>query len=153
MKKLYALILVTVLAGLLFGVTETHRYRGATGEQTSFKGFHKVTLYQEGTPPADATETLNDIYGVIDSIVIDAAGTDTTYGVILKDSTGNTLFTKTDCSTASDPYRFAVNEVSVDSKYFRGARVAGACTVELAGCDDSSMTSITVTIYYWQTWR
>ncbi len=99
-------------------------------------------------PAHDFTETLVPIYGYLDRIVIDSAGTDTSYKVYLKDDHTITLFSKTDCSSATEPYSYILSEVDDGGNAFPGIPVGGACTLEVADIDDATATAITITLYY-----
>lgn len=139
------------VTALLYGATQTETHTLAPGSMAASvkPAYRKVVIADSADGDAnDFTETLVTIYGFLDRIVIDSAGTDTTYSVILQDDHGITLFTKTDCSSASEPYSYILTEADVDGNVFPGIPVGGACTLEIANIDDATATAITVTIYY-----
>jgi len=154
MKKFIIICLLAITCTAM-AVTETHKNKESLLEGAGMSAFKKVTITQTGAPPADFTETLNDIYGVLESVVIDATGTDTDYDIVIKDENGAVIFNGDALTTATNPNRYALSEAdnAGTPNYFRGVRVAGQCTVEMAGGDDASLTAITVIIYYWQTWQ
>ncbi len=146
-------LIVLVCSILLFGVTESHYSRQAGTERRGFSAFKRVIITHTGAPPTEFVETLDTIYGTLNSIVINAAGTDTDYDVILSDENGVVIFTKTDCSTAADPYRYALSEADTAANDFRGVNVGGDCSLSVQDINDSNATSISVTIYYTQNWQ
>lgn len=144
---LVGLFLLTVI--LFAATTETHTTAPASIDISTKPLFRKVVIADATDGDAnDFTETLDSIYGYLDRIVIDSAGTDTDYDVILKDDHAVTLFSKLDCSSASEPYSYILSEVDDSGNAFPGIPVGGACTLELANIDDATATAITVTIYY-----
>ncbi len=156
---LFRILIVAVILSIIsvcvtWAVTETHSNMGAIMEEQPNRAFKKVSVYQVGTPPSDFTETINPIFGQLMSITIDAVGTDTDFDVIVNDENGLVVFSHTTLTTANVPYRYAIVESdNVDGTEFRGANVGGECTIEMANGDDSSLTSITVTLYYEQNWQ
>lgn len=148
---LFLIVCICIVGVIVFGATQTETHTLAPGSMaaTVKPAYRKVVIADSADGDAnDFTETLVPIYGFLDRIVIDSAGTDTTYSVILKDDHAITLFTKADCSSATEPYSYILTEADVDGNVFPGIPVGGACTLEVANIDDATATAITVTIYY-----
>lgn len=144
----YLLLLIAVI---LCGATidETHTTAPGNIAVSVRPVYRKMVVSDAADGDAnDFTETLESIYGYLDRIVIDSNGTDTDYDVTLLDEHEIELFTKTDCSSASEPYSYILSEVDVDDNAFPGIPVAGACKVVVADIDDASADAITITIYY-----
>lgn len=151
MKSKYIWVLgLFLLAAILYGATsETHTTAPGSMAVSVNPVYRKVVISDAADGDAnDFTETLETIYGYLDRIVIDSNGTDTSYKVYLKDDHAITLFSKTDCSSASEPYSYILSEVDVDDNAFPGIPVGGACTLEVADIDDATADMITITVYY-----
>ena len=149
-SKLLVFIGLILIATILYGAATTEVHTTPPGASLPVHSvFRKVVIADAADGDAnDFTETLVPIYGYLDRIVIDSAGTDTSYKVYLKDDHAITLFSKTDCSSATEPYSYILSETDTSSNAFPGIPVGGACTLEVADIDDETATAITVTIYY-----
>jgi hypothetical protein len=111
-------------------------------------GIRKLTVADTDGTVNDFTQTLPSLYGTFERIVIDSTGTDTSYKVYLRDENGIEIFSKTDCTSASEPYSFAISVVDTGSAYHPSVPVAGQCALELADGDDASLTAISIYLYY-----
>lgn len=153
MKRLLLIVgVLGLLAGLVYGVTQTQS-EGAAGGRARYSAFKKLTIAATGTPPADFTETLVPVYGIIYRIVIDTTGADTDFTITLKDENAKTIFTGSNLSSASEPYGYAVYEDDTEGNPWAGVPVGGAMTLTMADGDDATMTAISVHIYYLEFWR
>ena len=85
----------------------------------------------------DLTLTTGHVHGKILRIVCDSTGTDTSWGLILKDSLGIALFTKANCSSDSEPFSYAVSEYNTDSNSICNIPVSGALSIDV---DDVAQT-------------
>ena len=143
---LVALVCVLAVAMHLYGVTKTY-YVGGTRYWDEWMETKAVLFSETDGDVNDFSET-TPIYGTLQSISINTAGTDTSFKVYIKDPNGITAWSKTDCTSASDPYRYALTEANTATTHFRGIPMAGNVTVELADGDDATMTKIWIWLYY-----
>lgn len=143
MKKILAMILVLTIAALLYAATTETHYSKTIDAQPSI--IRKLVVASDAN---EFTETLNDIYGYLERVVIDATGTDTAYSVTIKDEYAVSLFAKTDCNTADGDYSYAISASDTGSTEFLGVPVAGTGSVVVTGAND--LTSLDVIIYYRQ---
>lgn len=96
-----------------------------------------------------STSTSTDeIHGDLRRISIKASDTDTSFKIYLKDSDGITLFSKTDCSTATLPLSYALDIGNTAATKFNSILCAGTLTFDTNDVDPNNLTSITATIYY-----
>ncbi len=161
MKKLITLFVLLFVACLVYAASETHTTGTANvnskhhqGTQTNYSMFKKITVTQTGTPPADFTEALDSICGIILRISIDVTGTDGDYTITLRDENDITIFTKANLD--SDPtadFSYAVYEDDTEGNPWAGVAVAGVLDLIMADGDDASLTAITVSIYYLDFWK
>ena len=144
---------LALFAGIVYGVTESHS-EGSRGGRSQDSAFRVVSITQTGAPPADFTEAINSIYGIVYRIVIDVTGTDGDYTITLRDENDITIFTKANLD--SDPekdFSYAVYEDDTEGNPWAGVPVAGAMDVIMADGDDDALTAITIKIYYIEFWK
>jgi hypothetical protein len=77
----------------------------------------------------DRTVASDPVYGHVQRVVIESTGSETAWGVELKDAHGVSLFKKMDLSTALDPYSFAISMPDTLGTSFLGAPVHGPLTL------------------------
>ena len=160
-KWMLAVLLPILFISLVYAVSETHTtgtrsldYTNHKNTAANYSTLKKVTLTQTGAPPADFTETLDSIHGIVLRIVIDVTGTDGNYTITLADENGITIFTKANLD--SDPsvdFSFAVFEDDTEGNPWAGVAVGGTMSLTMADGDDASLTAITVSIYYLDFWK
>lgn len=150
MKKL-ALALILILGVLVFA--ETALYQGGTsGHSTSTSDVMYAYIYETDGDVNDFSTELDIGNAILNRIVIDSNGTDTSYKVYLYDTSTSwndiTLWSKTDLSTAADPYSYALSMADTDANDYCGIPVNGQLTVTLADGDDATLSGIEIFIYY-----
>ena len=130
--------------------------RGATtddsGSLHSQHAFRKLVISDTDGAANDFTVDLPPIYGFMKRIVIDSNGTDLSYKVYLKDENAISIFSKTDCNSATEPHSYIISGVDTAGNYYGGVPMAGIGTLEMADGDDASMDSIIISIYYDRFW-
>jgi len=139
MKKLIVCLVLAVfiIAGLLMASTESIDVLDT---------YRNITLNFDNDVN-NATVTLSTIVGYIDGVVIDSAGTDTSFKVYVKDEHGIAIFSKTDCTSASEPYRYAISASDTGSTEFMGVPVFGTPQIQIADANDATLTNIIVYLY------
>lgn len=138
-----------MLATSAFAVSVTYYNRSSTEVPKTFRmTFDKATISDSDGDVNDFSQIIDIAYGIIERITIDSNGTDTSYKVYLYDENNVAIFTKTDCSSASEPYNYAVSMSDTGSTEFLGIPVIGSFTVVLADADDATMDDIDITVYY-----
>lgn len=112
--KRFAMIILLVLASVAVAGTVSYPARPQGGgpiTRTAVWSFDRN----------DVNEVRLDsgpIYGHLQRIVIEAAGTDTAWGLSLTDDHGVTLFSKADLSSASVPYSYALIYQGLDPNHW-----------------------------------
>lgn len=113
MKRL-AIILVFVLAATVPAATVSFPAR-----PTGSGPITRTAVWSFDRNDAGDQSVVSDpIYGHIQRIVIETAGTDTAWGLSLTDAYGLTLFSKADLSSASDPYSYAIAYHGLDPNHW-----------------------------------
>lgn len=144
MKKILTGLFILVMVAVLYAATTENHYSKTIDSRPSV--VRKVVVASDAN---EFTETLDEIYGYLERVVIDATGSDTDYSVTIKDEYAISIFAKTDCSTADGDYSYMLCETSTDSNHFSdGIPIAGTGSVVVAGAND--LTSLDVIIYYRQ---
>lgn len=101
----------------------------------------------------NSVATMDDsIYGQLERITITAVGTDPCFGIDVNDSMGMRIFGKSDISTTSLPLSYNLSGSVLNPSTSRpgtsGILVAGPLTIDTNNVDPVNLTSITVSIYY-----
>jgi len=124
MKKL---ILLTLLLTSICYATATF-----TASENSYYGrtssAKKLTATITPTTASDANSSdraTAGIYGIADRITIATTGTDTVFGVIVKDENAITIFSKSDCNTVQTPLSYALYEDDTEGNPHKGIPVMG----------------------------
>lgn len=142
MKNLVICMLSVVLTMfLVFSIAATHTQTKTSPGTMAFR----VVDVNFANDVNNLTVTLGKMYGFIDAVVIDSAGTDTAYAVYVKDEHTIPIFSKTDCTSASEPYRYNLDEP-------RGVPISGQPQVQIADANNATMTNMVITLYMrdWQ---
>jgi len=145
MKK-YLLIFVLLISAVLIGATITN----TTPNLNLGAAVYPTPVRQSiafDNDVNDVTVALGTINGWIDEIVIDSTGTDTSYKVYILDENSIAVWSKVNCTSASEPYRLPVT-VTDGTNIFYGARVNGAVSIQIADCNDASMTDLDIYLYF-----
>ena len=153
MKKLYILlVLLLVICAIIYAGSST-----TTFTRTGFKHYAgainsldiSVVPISGDANTTSSTATSTVIYsGTLERVVIAADGNDTAFTVTLKDDSGATLFTKTDCNTVLLPLTYALVTADTGGNNHAGIAFDSTLTVETASVDDVNLLSVNVTIYY-----
>jgi hypothetical protein len=153
MKKLVFIlgILIIALVGLIYAETAIYQ-GGTTGYSTNTSSVMYAYIYELDNDVNDFSSSFNIGNAILDRIVIDANGTDTSFKLYLYDTSTTyndaTLWSKTDLTTASVPYSYALTMADTDANDYRGIPVNGNLTVTLADGDDATMTGLEVYLFY-----
>ena len=151
-KRAVVLALVLLLAAVVYAAnTNVMTDISKSGRSPQGVGMFVYTVDQ--TTPTDGAYDSPSFTGYVERIVIEASGTDTNFDVTLTDPHGVVLFTKLDCSTAADPYAFALYTDDLNGDPAHGVPINGALTVTTAGTEDATASAITVTVYGKEYWR
>lgn len=157
MKKLY--IPIIIVASIILGLaimqiagasTETHSTLTRLSNAT-YETFGSVTL-DFASDVNDATVTLGRLQGYLDGVVIDSTGTDTSFKVYIKDEYDITIFSKVDCNSVTEPYRYALKTEAADANDYFGIPIDGTPKVQIADANDATLTNIAIKLYY-RDWR
>ena len=152
MRKLYLAAALVVLC-VLWGYSATTVYQSGTSAPS---GGNSEVMYcyvyeTDGDVNDFTTSEFNIGNAVIDRVAVDANGTDTSFKLYLYDCATNyndaTIWSKTDCSTASMPISQAV-VLSDGSNSYAGCPINGNLKITLADGDDATMANLQMFIYY-----
>ena len=147
MKKIFLVIML--LATTAFAVTITHYNRSSTHAAVAYQlTYDKVTISDDDGDANDFSQHVDVSYAILERIVIDSNGTDTSYKIYVYDENSAAIFTKTDCTSASEPYTYALSSTDTATTTFLGVPVVGSFSVTMADGDDATMDDIHVTVYY-----
>lgn len=141
-----------LMAGILvYGETVLYQ-GGTTGMSTLNSEVRYIYCYDKSNAVADFTSDEFVIgNAVLDRIVVDANGTDTSFKLYLYDCTSTyndaLIWSKTDLTTASMPVSQAI-VLSDGTSNHLGCPVAGTLKLVLADGDDATMKDLEVFIYY-----
>lgn len=154
MKRiLLILLLVSVAVIVIAAPTETHTSRSPiAGQHAGERAFKKCTI--TATDVNNFTESLDVIYGVVMRVAINNTGADANFAVTLLDENDIEIFTKTGIDGDPDTtnYGYAVYEDDTEGNPWMGVPVAGSMSLVVADANDASMTSLSVSIYYFSFW-
>ena len=152
MKKLLFIAALIVLSVVwVYSATVVHQ-PGTSGESTINSEVRYCYIYETDGDVNDFT-TAEFVIGnaIIDRVVVDANGTDTSFKLYLYDcaTTYNdvTLWSKVDLTTASMPVSEAV-VLSDGSGNHLGCPVNGNLKITLADGDDATLDRLEMYIYY-----
>ena len=151
MKKTVSMLMIFLIGmslPFLFAGTVTDSY----SPYSDLKEKPHCITYTETEDFDDATVTLSSINGYIEGVVINSNGTDTSYKVYLLDENGIAIFTKEDCSSSAEPYRYTVSVAGTDGNDFARPMVIGTPYIQIADANDASMDELIVKVYVRQ-WR
>jgi len=153
MRK-YILLIILFLIATSYAVTTVYT-NGTSGGGGPYDGVMYCYTYDysgtAGSNVDDFTEAFTIGNCIIDRVVVDANGTDTSFKLYLYET--NTLhndvliWSKTDLTTASVPYSIAT-VVSDGTGNQPGIPSCGELSLTLADGDDATMGDLEVFIYY-----
>ena len=153
-KKTICLMLILILgitASIILSATDfaksTNSYYGRQSVISKYVITVTPRVNDANTVRSTATST-DEIYGDLRRISIKAFGTDTSFKIYLKDQDGITIFSKTDCSTATLPLSYALDLGNTVGTKFNSILSAGTLTFDTNDIDPNNLTSVTATIYY-----
>jgi len=154
MKKLHLFAMALVVLCAVWVYSETVVYQ--PGISAPAGGSSEVMYCYVYETDGDVNDFTSDEFtignAIIDRIVVDCNGTDTSFKLYLYDcgSTYNdfALWTKADCSTAAMPVSEAISMSDLGSTEFRGVPVNGNLKITLADGDDATLANLEVFVYY-----
>jgi len=94
----------------------------------------------------DATVSVGDVIGKLREVVIDSNGTDTSYKVYLKDNV-RTLWSKTDCTSATDPYQLPIT-MTDGTNVFCDVPMSDTLSVQIKDANDATLDDLDIYVYY-----
>lgn len=137
---LWVIIFSVILCVLVMATTTTDTVRPSSWASSA------ITI----TDANNLTTNIGTIQGKLTGIVIDSTGTDTSFKVYIKDEHAAYVFSKEDCSSSSEPYRYALTTTdTAGTTKFLGVPVSGDITVQVA--DAAGLTGIIITVYFERT--
>jgi len=152
MKKLLfitALVILSVVGAYSASVVYQP---GTSGPSTQNSNVRYCYVYETDGDVNDFT-TDEFVIGnaIIDRVVVDCNGTDTSFKLYLYDCAADyndvTLWSKTDCNSASMPVSQAV-VMSDGTSSYPGVPVNGNLKITLADGDDATLANLNMYIYY-----
>ena len=148
MKKFILLVILIICAAIY---AETIVYQPGTSGATAGNVRYAYIYEQDGDVNDFTTDEFDIGNCVLDRVVVDANGTDTSFKLYLYDCeteyTDATLWSNTSLSTASVPYSVALS-ISDGTTTQAGIPCTGKLKVTLADGDDATMANLQVYIYY-----
>ena len=145
MKKLLIFLVISGVLAAFLWATETHS-GGVFTPSGHTESLHKAVIVDVN----NFAETLDSIYGEVKRIVIDTAGTDTAFSVVLQDENLATIFTKADCNSVLEPLSYMVYQDDSEGNPWPDVPVGGAMTLTVS--DANGLTAVSVTIYFKEYW-
>lgn len=149
MKKMILLIILGIVA-LAYGVTAIYQ-GGDTGYSTNSSEVMYAYAYETDGDVNDFDQTLSIGNAILDRVIVDANGTDTSFKLYIYDTSTTyndaTLWSKTDLTTASMPVSQAI-VMSDGTGNHPGVPVSGNLQLTLADGDDATLDRLEVFIYY-----
>jgi len=129
------LLLTAILGGLMqklwsaqkWATTGTDQYRDAKVQMVTCT-FDNDWPY---TNMNNLTLTTGHVQGTVVRVGYDTTGTDTQWDLILKDPMGFAVFTKTDCTSATEPIAYTVYEDDTEGNPHRGVPFSGHLTIDI----------------------
>ena len=149
MKKIILFIIIVVCLALPYVYSETVVYH--TGE-SELSSLNYCYIYEVDGDVNDFSADIDIGKAYLERIVIDANGTDTSFKLYIYDTTTTygdvAVWSKTDLTTASDPYSYAITMASIGTQEICGVPVSGDLTITLADGDDATLNGLEIYIYY-----
>lgn len=159
MSNRASLSIFACFLGLFFvvasGATTTTFEKGSDsyyGRQSQFGKFAATVVPTPNDINSISSSAASDdvLFAELQRVTISAAGTDTDFTVTVKDDIGISLFSKADCNTVTLPLTYALTTTDAAGNVHLGVPVAGPITVDTNDVDPNNLTSVTVTIYYYE---
>ena len=131
-------------------ITETHS-TGAGSSAPTYSQLKKVRI-GELDDAVTSTATLRRIYGFVNRIAIIPTGTEVSYTVALRDENTVNIFSAT-LNAASGTQSWAVSHADTAGNDFGGVPVAGVMTLVVDNVASTTLTDLSVDIYYTEHWN
>lgn len=153
MKKYLIITLFLAFVYALYSYAATSSYQSGTSNIVVLDSDVMYAYISETDKDVnDFSTTLSIGNAILDRIVVDSNGTDTSFKLYLYETSTTwnnvTLWSKADFSTDSEPTSYALTMADTDANDYRGIPTTGELQVTLADGDDATMSGIEIFIFY-----